>query len=187
MHGDGNRWYSSDNWECGTAGETIIIERNTVLYTSGTVIKIHGNPADKAVVDGNVFAHTKDGAIKQNGECGVLGGDNITNPIDVRPNNEFGADPMAELGTGDFVGDGQLDRFMATGVTWWARSPVTGQWRYLNTMRERLPELVLADVDGDGVCDVSLRVPRLTAVTETYSRGGTTPWIRSGTSPEAIQ
>ena len=176
MHGDGNRWYGSHNWQCGTAGETLIIERNTILYTSGTAIKIRGNPADKAVVDGNVFKHSARGdAIAQNGACGGLG-DNITNPIDVRSNNEFGVDPMAELGTGDFVGDGHLDQFMATGVTWWAKSPVTEQWRYLNTMKERLPELQLADVDGDGVCDVAIRMPRPEAVAETYSKSGTGQW-----------
>jgi hypothetical protein len=176
MHGDANSWYSSHNWQCGTAGETILIERNTVLYTSGTAIKIRGNPADKAVVSGNVFkTSSRSDAIAQNGSCGVWG-DNITNPIDVRSDNVFGSDPMAHLGHGDFVGDGQQDDFMATGVTWWARSPVTEQWRYLNTMREQLPELQLADVDGDGVCDVAIRMPFPEAVAETYSKSGTGGW-----------
>lgn len=84
-----------------------------------------GNPADKAVVVGNVFkATSRSDAIDQNGECGW--GDNITNPIDVR-DNAFGVDPMQQLATGDFEGDGLNDEFLATGVTWWARSSVTGQ------------------------------------------------------------
>lgn len=193
MHGDRNsgpnagcgddschqedHWYSFNchNWQCGTAGETMIIERNTILYTKGLAIKIRGNPADKAVVDGNVFAHEKQSdAIAQNGGCGY--GDNITKPIDVRPNNQFHIDPMAQLGTGDFFGDGQLDQFMATGVTWWAKSPVTGQWRYLNTMKERLPELVLLKLDGDAICDVALRPARPEMVPTTYSKSGTGPW-----------
>jgi hypothetical protein len=72
-----------------------------------------------------------------------LWGDNISNPIDVRRNNQFGVNPIAELGSGDYFGDGQQDQFMATGVTWWAKAPVTNQWRYLNTMSERLPQLML--------------------------------------------
>jgi hypothetical protein len=177
MHGDKNRWYSDNNWECGTAGETMIIQRNTVLYTKGLAIKIRGNPADKAVVDGNVFKHKSRGdAIGQNGYCGWWG-DNITNPIDVRPNNLFGADPMAELGSCDFFGDGQQDQFMATGVTWWAKSPVTQQWRYLNTMPERLSELKLEDIDGDGVCDVAPRTRRPQDLPERYSKSGTSAWL----------
>jgi hypothetical protein len=175
MHGDQNEWYSSHNWECGTAGETMIIQRNTVLYTEGLAIKIRGNPADKAVVDGNVFTHGSRGdAIGQNGNCGF--GGNITNPIDVRPNNVFGADPMAELGSCDFFGDGQEDKFMATGVTWWALSPVTLQWRFLNTMSERLSELQLGKIDADAVCDVAPRT-RLSERPDKYSKSGTSPWL----------
>jgi hypothetical protein len=176
MHGDQNEWYSSNNWECGTAGETMIIQRNTVFYTAGLAIKIRGNPADKAVVDGDVFSHGSPGdAIGQNGNCGF--GDNITNPIDVRPNNVFGANPMAELGSCDFFGDGQQDKFMATGVTWWALSPVTLQWRYLNTMSERIPELQLQKVDADAVCDVAPRMRLPEQRPDKYSKSGTSPWL----------
>jgi hypothetical protein len=177
MHGDQNRWYSKHNWQCGTAGETIIIEHNTILYTSGLAIKIRGNPADKAVVDGNVFKHASRGdAIGQNGSCGWFG-DNISNPIDVRLNNQFGVDPMTELGSGDFFGDGLQEQFLATGVTWWAKSPVTLQWRYLNTMTERLPQLLLEKVDNDAVWDVALRPPRPEMPPQTYSKSGTGPWV----------
>jgi hypothetical protein len=176
MHGDQNEWYSSNNWECGTAGETMIIQRNTVLYTAGLAIKIRGNPADKAVVDGDVFSHGSQGdAIAQNGNCGF--GDNITNPINVRPNNVFGANPMAELGSCDFFGDGQEDKFMATGVTWWALSPVTLQWRFLNTMSERLSELQLRKIDADAVCDVAPRTRPPEAPPDKYSKSGTSPWL----------
>jgi hypothetical protein len=161
---------------CGIAGETILIERNTILYAPDTVlpidghaIKIRGNPTDKAVVDGNVFKHkSRSDAIAQNGNSGF--GDNITNPIDVRGNNIFGSDPSTELGRCDFVGDGQQDEFMATGVTWWARSPVTGQWRYLNTRPERFPDIELGDVNHDGKCDVFQRRPSM------WSNNGTGPW-----------
>ena len=179
MHGDQNAWYSSHNWECGTAGETMIIERNTILYSSGTAIKIRGNPADKAVVNSNVFRHgDRSDAIAQNGYCGW--GDNITKPIDVRPNNQFGVDPMKELGSCDFFGDGKQDQFMTTGVTWWAKSPVTQQWRYLNTMQERLPQLLLARIDNDAICDVAIRPPRPEMAPRTYSKSGTGPWVSQG-------
>ena len=182
MHGDKSTFLGGE-WCCGTAGETMIIERNTILYTGdhlipllrGRAIKIRGNPADKAVVDGNVFKHGScDAAIAQNGNPGW--GDNITKPIDVRPNNQFGVNPMTELGSGDFFGDGQPDQFMATGVTWWAKSPVTLQWRYLNTMSERLPQLQLQKVDKDAVCDVAIRTPRPGMAPRTYSKSGTGPW-----------
>jgi hypothetical protein len=185
MHGDGNRWYGSHNWQCGTAGETLMIERNTILYTgghtplfrNGLAIKIRGNPADKAIADGNVFKHSSRGnAISQNGACGGWG-DNITKPIDVRPNNKFGVNPLTQLGSGDFFGDGQMEQFMATGVTWWAKSPVTGQWRYLNTMPERLPQLLLQKVDNDVVFDVALRPPEPEMPPRMYSKSGTGPWI----------
>ena len=176
MHGDDNRFYSGSNHQCGTAGETIIIQRNTILYTKGKAIKIRGNPADKAVADGNVFRHGSRGdAIEQNGACGF--GDNISNPIDVRPNNLFGIDPTTQLGKCDFFGDGQLDDFMATGVTWWARSPVTGQWRYLNTMPERLAQLSLERVDGDAVCDVTPKRLHPEMAPRNFSKSGTGPWV----------
>jgi hypothetical protein len=185
----------------GTAGETIIIQRNTILYTggygwviwpnsvayvstgnclevsgkwdNGYAIKIRGNPVDKAVVDGNVFKHKTQGdAISQNPSSALFG---HKEHLDIRPNNKYDSDPMTELGTGDFVGDGQQDQFMATGVTWWAKSPVTNQWRYLNTMPERLLELTLRDADGDGVCDVvpKTRQPHWIPV---YSKSGTSAW-----------
>jgi hypothetical protein len=183
MHGDDNQWnpclWCGNNWQCGTAGETIIIERNTILYTDGLAIKIRGNPADKAVVDNNVFAHeSRSDAIAQNGDCGY--GDNISNPIDVRPNNIFGANPMAELGSCDFFGDGQLDQFMTTGVTWWAKSPVTNQWRYLNTMPELLSQLQLGRIDNDAVCDVAPKTSNSTTTPKKYSSGGTGPWVPLG-------
>jgi hypothetical protein len=176
MHGDDNRFYSGDNWQCGNAGETMIIERNTILYTSGTAIKIRGNPTDRAVVNGNVFKNgSRSDAISQNGACGA--GDNITRPIDIRPNNQFGIDPMAQLGSCDFFGDGKQDQFMATGTTWWAKSPTTGQWRYLNTKSERLPQLQLGRVDGDAICDVALRPANPTMAPKTWSKSGRGAWV----------
>ena len=175
MHGNQNAWYSNSNWCCGIAGETIIIERNVIVYDAGKAIKIRGNPADKAVVDGNVFqAFPRDDAIAQNGN---LDG-KITNPIDVRPNNLFLSRtwPIGPSGSCDFVGDGKLDDFMATGVTWWARSRATTQWRYLNTKPEYAQRLQLGNVDNDGKCDVALRPSSPVIPPRFYTKNGTGPW-----------
>jgi len=184
---------------CGTAGETMLIERNTLLYTGGprplgptTVhenglsIKIRGNPKDRVLVDGNVFAHSNRGdAIAQNGEIQRVAGPNgpttfvqvITRPISVTANNRFGANPMAQLGRCDFVGDGKRDAFMATGITWWARSSFSGQWRFLNVMPEGLSQVVLGDLNGDGRCDVGQAPRNPAAAVRRYSLGGKGPWV----------
>jgi hypothetical protein len=191
MHGDRNKWYGEHNWQCGTAGETLMIERNTILYTKGTAIKIRGNPADKAVVDGNVFKNSREGSliagpfpfftyptIDQTGDCDPIWSD-ITNPIQVSTTNVFNRDPMQQLASCNF-GSGGEDQFMATGVTWWAKSAETGQWYFLNTMPEMLPGLHFADFDGDGICDVAKEInPRR----QFYSKSGRTPWILVGSVP----
>jgi hypothetical protein len=185
MHGDGSTW--PQDHDCGNAGETMIIERNTILYTNGDAIKIRGNPVDKAVVDHNVFAHgNKNDAIAQNGSCSYwsyLTGYDVTNPIDVTPTNVYGVDPMSELGSCHFAGDEVQDQFMASGVTWWVRSGLTGQWRYWNTMSEKVSELQFQDFDGDGICDVLPRLRFPEVIPKKYSKGGTTPWLPVGVIP----
>lgn len=205
MHGDGD----PGSWGCGTAGETIVIERNVILDNIGLAIKIRGNPKKGVIVSSNVFRHPSAGAaIKQNGTCpwvervGNGLGDRpgtvpnntrthpsiITNPIDIQPNNRFmrprnGSipDPIEfpewyrTFTKCDFVGDGQQDTFFATGVTWWAASPVTKQMGYMNTKTEMLSQLQLGDVDGDGRCDVALK-PATGQPIRQYSKGGTSDW-----------
>jgi hypothetical protein len=173
MHGD--KSVSGYDACCGVAGETIIIQRNTILYDAGNAIKIRGNPGDKAVVDGNVFrGSTQSDAIAQNGNS--INGD-ITNPIDVRPNNVFNAKPVEQLVGCDFDVDGKQDKFMASGVTWWLRSGETNQWHYLNTMPEQLAQLQFGDVDNDGKCDVALRPSSPAIPPRKYSKNGTGPWV----------
>ena len=72
---------------------------------------------------------------------------------------------------------------MATGVTWWAKSPVTDQWRYLNTMSERLPQLLLPKADFDAVFDVVLRAPP-GEPPKLYSKSGTGPWVPLPKTPD---
>ena len=65
---------------------------------------------------------------------------------------------------------------MATGVTWWAFSPVTLQWRYLNAVPERLTALELGDINNDGKCDVFARRPIPVVLPRMWSNNGTGPW-----------
>ena len=201
MHGTKDKPLSGSKC-CGIAGETMLIERNTILYRggprtvgagpisgevweNGLAIKIRGNPMGRVVVDANVFAlGNKGAAIAQNGD-GVKQNasgqwvPNITNPVQVTKNNLWGAKPLNALKQCDFDGDGVNDDFMATGVTWWLRPAATKQWRYLSTKTEQIGALTLRDVDGDGKCDV-VRV-KSQGLQEDYSRGGTGPWQRQGT------
>jgi hypothetical protein len=209
MHGTESPWYSGD-FSCGKAGETIIIERNTFFYNEA--IKIRGNPTGRAVVDGNIFYDTRGRAVRQNGDCGISFFDKVTNPVQVLPNNVFapsdvtpaqvlvlgpllGMDPgyykVGTYGKCDFVGDGGIDEFMATGVTWWTRSAATNQWRYLNTMPQYLGALDLVDVDGDGVCDARRADSESSSTSSNpfargpfYSKSGTGPWQRLSPIPE---
>lgn len=147
--------FGKGEFSCGLAGEYYEYRGNTLLYTAGTAIKIRGNPEVGALATGNVFAHTSRGeAIAQNGAPGA--GDNVTKPIDVRSDNVFGYDGSGQTGSCDLDGDGRADTFMATGVTWWYASNVTGYWTYLNTAPERLNQISLGDFDGDNVCDAAV-------------------------------
>lgn len=160
MHGQEDCW--GYGLYCGTAGQFMDIRHNTVLYTAGTGFKLRGTPTKGAVVRRNVFAHSEvwggfvdDAALAQT-ETGLDQSDNA-----------FGQDPMAQLGSCDFDGDGGPDRFLATGETWWFQSPGR-HWVYLNTSPKRLHELTLEHRDGDGRCDV---------VADGFvSKNGTGPW-----------
>jgi hypothetical protein len=169
MHGDSNKRYSEHNWQCRTAGETLMIERNTILYTKGSAIKIRGNPLDKAVADENVFKNNRAGVVEwgpvagwftlhptidQTGDCDPIWSD-VTNPVQISTTNVFDRDPTQQLANCNFGSRQEPadppDQFMATGVTWWAKSAKSGRWYYLNTMPEMLPQLHIVDLDGDGV------------------------------------
>ena len=178
MHGDGNQFYSNNNYQCGTAGETMIIQRNTIFYSDGLAIKIRGNPIDKVVVDNNVFAHgSYGGAVEQKGTCGYTTGGYITNPITELYNTYNNTWPTS-MGKIDLVGDGVLEELMTTGVTWWARSATTGQWRYLNTMPEKLEKLVFGDYDQDGKADdIAIRPPQMNIAPRKYTKDGKGSWV----------
>jgi len=179
MHGDGNLSYSHNNFQCGIAGETMIIQRNTIFYSEGLAIKIRGNPIDKVVVDNNVFAHgTLKAAVEQKGSCGRLTANDPTKPITVLPNNIYNARWPTSLGKIDLVGDGVAEELMTTGVTWWVRSGTTQQWRYLNTKPDMLSKLVFGDFDNDGKADdIAIRPPQLSIAPAKYTKDGKGPWV----------
>jgi hypothetical protein len=153
----------------------MIIERNTILYTSGNAIKIHGNPPTRP--SWMETSSRMAAAAMRSPRRAAAGSATTSRGPSTHGEQRIRRRPMAELGSCDFFGDGRQDRFMATGVTWWAKSPVTQQWRYLNTMKERLPQLQLGDIDGDAVCDVALPSPRPDVIPpRTYSKSGTSPW-----------
>ncbi len=164
MHGQDNCGpgdiFSDSLYNCGTAGHDLEIIRNSFLYTAGPAVKVRGTPQREpwgALVTSNVFAHDDlDDAVKQN-ERGVYKSDNR---VDIDGSDRYGAC--------DFDADGTNDRFMATGQTWWYASRGTGPWTYLNTSERLLSELRLADVNGDGRCDV--------VAGSLVSSGGTEPW-----------
>ena len=205
MHGTKSETLNGEHC-CGVAGETMLIERNTILYRGGyrrvgvgalskeiwewgLALKIRGNPKGRVLVDGNVFALDNRGsAIAQNGDGARLDANgrllsSITNPIQVTPNNLWGAKPLEQLKTCDFDGDRVADQFMATGVSWWVRSGATGQWRYLGTHTEQAGALAVRDVDGDGRCDVVRK--GLMARPDQYSPRGTGPWLTVGSITRA--
>jgi hypothetical protein len=184
MHGtESDTFYSHC---CGIAGETLLIEYNTILYTAGEAIKVRGDPLDTAIVEGNVFAHSsEDDAIEQNATYravpdplrrGVKYESVILNPIHAY-NNIYGVHPATQTAACDFDGDGIKDSFMATGITWWYKSGVTQQWRYLNAMTDSGGGIIVGDFNGDGKCDVAKRPSNVAMVPVEFSWNGTSRWL----------
>lgn len=141
MHGQLNCGDAHAN--CGPAGEYMDIRYNTVQHVLGTSFHLRGRPWIRADVAYNVFALPKSLALKQNN------GDNL-----YEWDNAFGLNTYGEEKYCDFDADGIVDRFMATGATWWYRSSLVGRWTYLNQSVERAYNLSLRDFTGDGRCDV---------------------------------
>jgi hypothetical protein len=130
--------------DCGPAGEYMDVRYNTVLQTPGASFITRGKPYLRADVASNVFANSRDDAIRQN-QSGNLR----------EWNNTFNASPDVERYC-DFDGDGVVDQFLATGATWWYRSTLTGyRWTYLNQSTKKIGQLTLRDTNGDGRCDVA--------------------------------
>lgn len=151
MHGRDNCgvWdlVSDTLYNCGPAGDTMIIRRNTFFYHEDNDIKLRGTPTTGMFVGGNVFAHF--------GSFGDAADQTETGLHD-EGTNSYDYDGSAKLGSCDFDGDGIEDSFMATGATWWYAPGGNKMWQYLNTSTKKLDEVSLGDFDGDHKCDVSV-------------------------------
>jgi hypothetical protein len=150
----------------GLAGEYMDIEYNTVLYTAGNGIHLRGtprlatgSPAEAKVgmdVKHNVFAHGRQwGDTVTNGW--LLPGAMFQNETGLHDeDNRFGVNTFDDRRSCDFDGDGSGDDFIATGATWWyASSALAGRWVFLNQSTVGVDGVTLADVNGDGLCDVT--------------------------------
>jgi hypothetical protein len=160
MHGTNSCTLGSYN--CGPAGEYMKIEANTILYESGTGIKLRGTPSMTMDVVSNVFAHEEaessgffDPAAMGQTETGLH-----TNL------NKLGFDYDANTTSQpvcDFNGDGVNDKFFASGTDWWYGGFTWGewdwlqmnQWRHLQNAGALLRDVSeFGDFNGDGLCDV---------------------------------
>ena len=160
IHGQDTCGVLEGDHNCGTAGHSAFIRRNTFLYTADASIKLRGKPQLQpwgVFVDANVFASNADDAIELSSNASGMerGSDNL-----------FGVDESGNPGFCDFDGDGTIDSFMATGATWWFASSGIGPWTFLRASTSRRSEVLLGDFDGDHRCDVKVG-------TTVYS-GGTT-------------
>jgi hypothetical protein len=158
MHGRG------DNGFGGLAGEWMDVRFNTVLYTAGNGIKLRGTP-DRAPdspptasvgmdVSDNVFAHEDQWAGILSGALSPGAMTQEASGLHPGPNT-YGLNTFNERKQCDLDGDRVADDVIATGVTWWYRSTVLGgRWVFLEQSPTRLAAMTLADVNGDGRCDV---------------------------------
>jgi hypothetical protein len=146
------------DFNCGPAGEYFDVQFNTIDYVNGDSIHLRGIPSMTMDVENNVFADpSKDHALEENfpGTVSHYG-----------VGNTFGKDPFAAPATtADFDGDGQPDRFLATGAGLWYQSsamPVAhpednvpgGRFVFLGQSTAPLSGIHLRDVNGDGRTDV---------------------------------
>jgi hypothetical protein len=154
MHGSTDQCgFLEGDHNCGLAGEYMEIEYNTIMYTRGNSIHLRGTPSDKMLVTHNVFANGRKnggavsaGALVQN-EKGL-----------VDSANTYGSTAFFHpLTTCDFDGDGVIDPFAASGVTWWySSSRKAGHWVFLNRSTKLTNNIELADKGGDGRCDATV-------------------------------
>ncbi|MFC7247123.1 FG-GAP-like repeat-containing protein [Catellatospora aurea] len=131
------------HWNCGPAGEYMDIRYNTIQHVEGRSFLLRGDPYHRADVAYNVFALPQQEALHQNeGNDMLVWG------------NTFSLNTYNDAKYCDFDADGQTDRFMATGITWWYKSSLTTRWTYLNQSTKRAGSLTLGNVTGDSRCDI---------------------------------
>ena len=64
--------------------------------------------------------------------------------------NTVQADTYGQYGVCDFDGDGKDDLFLPTGANWWYSSAGKMHWTFLAPHTERLNQVGIGDLTGDG-------------------------------------
>jgi FG-GAP-like repeat len=157
MHGSDPQMGNSV--EGGAAGSELKIGRNTFLGQDRPNFDVRGIAcAEQDFID-NISVHARDGAVQW--YCDDLAGDpscslgSDTIPLFLTIDSAFGAaNPTAQLGVGDFDGDGKDDLLLATSNGWYYSSAGVSEWRFLNDMSDLTGTLLFGDFDGDGRTDV---------------------------------
>lgn len=136
--------YNNHSYISGYAGRSFDIQGNAVQYKKTLDIKIRGTPANRAVIDNNVFARTADAAI-----------DPMDNShVEIGPRNSYDVDTFGAYQVCDIDGDGIDDLFLATGTSWWYSSTGRGAWTFLRADTTPPGSLKVGYFDADNRCDV---------------------------------
>jgi hypothetical protein len=148
VHGTG------DNGFGGQAGQYFEIAWNTFLGTNRENFDLRGEPSAMVEYHHNISLRSLGDAVACS-NCG-RGLDKLL----VYDNNQFNvSNPVHDLRTGDFDGDGVNDLFLTTGAAWYYAPVGDAQvvypdWRFINTQPEKVGDLLLGDFDADGRTDV---------------------------------
>ena len=162
MHGldtCGNGLPGAEDYDCGQAGTYMEVADNVVVSDDAAAIQLRGVPLsyDPATQTGgmqvhdNMFAGSEGSALTQT-RTGLVEG----------PGNVFDASTQTEsfrapgLGpTCDFDGDGIQDGFRSAAGSWWYHSSLENRWVYMRQAPAGVTSPTLADINGDGLCDVT--------------------------------
>lgn len=151
----------------GAGGYYVEIDGNTFLGTNGHDYVLRGYPDINTYYHHNVSRRNEKDAIHFIHCIDILGcvndyqaSDFPISPSPPSSDNQFAdstppyTNPTAQLGVGDFDGDGDDDLFLATGNTWFYSPGGAREWRYLNSAPDTIDQLLFGDFDGDGRTDV---------------------------------
>lgn len=151
MHGTDNCGisgvFSDAVYNCGYGGHDVYLRGNSFFYTAAADFKLRGTPGLQPVgafVYDNVFKHSSWSDAVQTTTGARI--DSL--------GNLMGVNGMNEIAWCDLDGDGVLDKFLATGQSWWYSSGGTRPWSYLNTSKLRRYALEFGNFDAAAGCDV---------------------------------
>ena len=164
MHGTGS------GGKGGRAGGYMDLYRNTFMGTNRHNFEIRGTPCDFVEFRNNVSRQSFDDALSL--DVGLFGTGMVKWIMPDEPEQFELPDPTAELGVGDFDGDGVQDLFLATGTAWYYSPHGNAEWRLINDNADRIETLKFGDFDNDGRTDVLGK----NGVNLVVSWGGVSEW-----------